>query len=75
MAVISVVILVGAGAAVSVAYVGSPEAVYGTTYGTMVACKAILLGVLLIAGGCNFFVVQRLPSSSQTYLKFSDQPA
>jgi putative copper resistance protein D len=69
MAVISVVILVGAGSAMSVAYIGSPEAVYGTTYGTMVACKAILLSVLLTAGGFNFFVVRRLPRSTALLLR------
>ena len=69
MAVISVVILAGAGSAMSMAYVGSLEAIYGTTYGTMVACKAILLSVLLIAGGFNFFVVRQFPVSIALLLR------
>jgi putative copper resistance protein D len=60
MSMASVALLVAGGAAMAVVYVGSPEALYGTAYGVMVTTKALLLGVLLLLGAMNFWLVRRL---------------
>src|SRR4029077_18983265 len=46
------------------AYVGSLKAVYGTSYGAMVATKAFLFSLLLFLGALNFQLVRPGPSSS-----------
>src|SRR6266851_112779 len=46
-----------------IAYVGSFQAVYGTSYSTMVATKALLFGLLLFLGALNFQLVRRGPAS------------
>src|SRR6266446_8104956 len=46
LALVSVAVLASAGFALGVAYVGSVKAVYGTSYGAMVATKALLFGFL-----------------------------
>jgi putative copper resistance protein D len=46
------------------AYVGSLKAVYGTSYGAMVATKALLFGLLLFLGALNFQLVRNGPASS-----------
>jgi copper resistance protein D len=56
----SVLSLVLAGLALSWVYIGSVPAIYGTTYGVMVTAKVILLGLLLLLGSTNFFVVREL---------------
>jgi len=48
----------------SFAYVGSFKAVYGTSYGAMVATKVLLFGLLLFLGALNFQLVRRGPASS-----------
>jgi putative copper resistance protein D len=48
----------------SFAYVGSIKAVYGTSYGAMVATKALLFGLLLFLGALNFQLVRSGPASS-----------
>ncbi|HEX4598699.1 MAG TPA: CopD family protein [Burkholderiaceae bacterium] len=58
MSMVSVSLLVGGGVAMAVAYIGSPEALYGTAYGTMVATKTVLLGGLLFLGAMNFRLVR-----------------
>jgi putative copper resistance protein D len=60
MSMVSVALLLGGGVAMTIAYVGSPEAMYGTAYGVMVATKALLLGGLLLLGAMNFRLVRRL---------------
>jgi copper resistance protein D len=54
LALVSVAILAAAGFVLSYAYVGSLRAVYGTSYGAMVATKVVLFGLLLLLGALNF---------------------
>ena len=63
LAALSVVVLAIAGWLLSWAYVGSREAVYGTSYGAMVVSKAILFAVLLLLGGLNFLIVRRIAAA------------
>lgn len=60
MAMASVAVLVPAGVGMAVAYTGSLEALYGTSYGIMVGGKVALLCSLLMLGGLNFLIVERL---------------
>jgi copper resistance protein D len=53
-AVISVGVLLASGLAMSVIYIGSLGAVFGTAYGVMVVAKVVMLGALLLLGGINF---------------------
>jgi putative copper resistance protein D len=64
LALISVAVLASAGFALSLAYVGSVKAVYGTSYGAMVATKAFLFGLLLFLGALNYQLVRQGPSST-----------
>ncbi|HUE55088.1 MAG TPA: CopD family protein [Candidatus Udaeobacter sp.] len=64
LALASVVVLGGAGMVLGYAYVGSIAAVYGTSYGAMVATKASLFGLLLFLGALNYQLVRRGPTSS-----------
>src|SRR6266851_3381869 len=61
LALVSVAVLASAGLLLSFAYVGSFQAVYGTSYGAMVATKALLFGLLLFLGALNFQLVRRVP--------------
>jgi copper resistance protein D len=61
LALISVSILAAAGFTLGYAYVGSLDAVYGTSYGIMVATKVVLFGTLLLLGALNFQIA-RSPS-------------
>jgi putative copper resistance protein D len=61
LAVISVAVLAAAGFTLGFAYVGSLDAIYGTSYGIMVATKAVLFGTLLLLGILNFQIA-RSPS-------------
>jgi copper resistance protein D len=61
LALISVAVLAAAGFTLSLAYVGSISAIYGTSYGIMVATKVILFGTLLLLGALNFQIA-RSPS-------------
>jgi len=40
------------------AYIGSGAAIYGTSYGAMVASKVVLLLLLLLLGGFNYLIVR-----------------
>jgi putative copper resistance protein D len=60
MALLGVMVLVATAFLMSLAYIDSRQAVYGTAYGVMVASKAILLAVLLVLGAANFFLVRRM---------------
>jgi copper resistance protein D len=64
MAFVSVVILVLAGVGLTFAYVDSPEALLGTSYGSMILTKVAILGGVLLLGAANFFAVRRLPDSA-----------
>ena len=64
LALVSVAVLASAGFVLSLAYVGSIKAVYGTSYGAMVATKVVLFGLLLFLGALNFQLVRRGPASS-----------
>jgi putative copper resistance protein D len=61
LALISVAVLATAGFLLSLAYVGSIPAVYGTSYGIMVATKVVLFATLLLLGALNFQIA-RSPS-------------
>jgi putative copper resistance protein D len=64
LAVISVAVLASAGLILGFAYVGSLSAIYGTSYGAMVATKAILFGLLLFLGALNFQLVRHGEAST-----------
>jgi copper resistance protein D len=64
LALVSVAVLASAGLLLSFAYVGSIKAIYGTSYGAMVATKALLFGLLLFLGALNFQLVRRGPASA-----------
>jgi putative copper resistance protein D len=61
LALINVAVLAAAGFTLGYAYVGSLDAVYGTSYGIMVATKVVLFGTLLLLGALNFQIA-RAPS-------------
>jgi copper resistance protein D len=60
MSMASVAVIVAAGTVMAVAYTGSLEALYGTSYGIMLGGKVALLCSLLLLGGMNYLVVERL---------------
>ena len=64
LALVSVAVLASAGFVLGLAYVGSLKAVYGTSYGAMVATKVVLFGLLFFLGALNFQLVRRGPASS-----------
>lgn len=64
LALISVCVLASAGFVLGVAYVGSSKAVYGTSYGAMVAAKVILFSLLLFLGALNYQLVRKGPANS-----------
>ena len=63
MALVSVATLVIAGFGLTYYYVDGFGAFTGTAYGMMVGTKMVVLGLLLILGALNFFVVRRLPDA------------
>jgi putative copper resistance protein D len=60
LAQISVALLFAAGLGLSIWYVGSWNAVYGTAYGLMVSTKLIFFGCLLLLGAANYFLVRAM---------------
>jgi len=44
----------------AVPYIGSIDAIYGTAYGVMVVTKVLLLLCLLLLGGMNYLLVDRM---------------
>jgi len=64
MAMVGVAIIFGAGLAMSVMYLDSPSAVYGTSYGAMVLSKVFLFFVLLMLGALNKKIVEAIRSDS-----------
>jgi putative copper resistance protein D len=63
LALVSVGILAAAGLLLSISYVGSIRALYGTSYGAMVATKAVLFGLLLFLGALNYQLIRGNSSS------------
>lgn len=63
MALVSVAVLIVAGFGLTYYYVDGFGAFTGTAYGMMVGTKMVVLGLLLILGALNFFVVRRLPDA------------
>ena len=66
LAQISVAVLVLAGLGMSLVYVGSWDALYGTAYGVMLSAKISLLFVLLLLGAANFFIVRSISTDPGT---------
>jgi putative copper resistance protein D len=60
LALTSVGVLVASAIGLSVGYIDGLHALLGTAYGAMVLTKGALLGLLLLLGAANFFVVRRL---------------
>jgi copper resistance protein D len=58
LAIVSVALLFSAGLALSKFYIGNAAALYGTTYGIMVAAKTLLFGMLLTLGALNFRLIR-----------------
>ncbi|HEY2118266.1 MAG TPA: CopD family protein [Candidatus Acidoferrum sp.] len=63
LAQVSVALLIGAGVAMSWAYLGSIAAIYGTAYGVMISAKVALLLCLLLLGAANYYIVKGLDTS------------
>ncbi|HEU5196056.1 MAG TPA: CopD family protein [Methylomirabilota bacterium] len=61
LALAAVGTLLLAGIGLTVGYVDSARGMVGTAYGLMVMTKIVMLGLLLLFGALNFFVVRRLP--------------
>jgi putative copper resistance protein D len=59
LALFSVAVLGLSGVGMSLYYIGSVHALYGTAYGVMVSAKAAMLGLLLLLGGINFFLLRK----------------
>jgi copper resistance protein D len=58
LAMASVALLIGAGVALAVAYVGSFAGMFGATYGVMLSSKIFLTAILLLLGALNFRIVR-----------------
>jgi len=60
LAQISVAFLFAAGFGLSIWYVGSWNAIYGTAYGLMLSTKLIFFGCLTLLGAANYFLVRAI---------------
>jgi copper resistance protein D len=69
MALFSVIMLVLAGVYLAWSYVGTWNGLYGTSYGVLLMAKIYLLLVMLLMGGGNWLLVQRLNTAPQPLLK------
>src|SRR5262249_26092370 len=72
LAVFGVAILGGAGTLLSICYIDTLNAVYGTAYGVMVISKVVLFAMLIALGALNFFIVRKAttdPSSLSSRLR------
>jgi putative copper resistance protein D len=69
MSMASVIVIFAAGMGMSLDFIGSIEAIYGTAYGIMVSTKVVLFGVLLLFGFANFRTVERLRSNPMTSIQ------
>ena len=68
LAMASVATLGAAGLGLGLAYVGSWQGLYGTSYGAMVGAKILLFACLLALGGLNFQIVRRLRNDDGSLL-------
>jgi copper resistance protein D len=66
LAQVSVAVLILAGLGMSLVYVGSWDALYGTSYGVMLDAKIAMLLVLLLLGAANYYIVGGLETDSGT---------
>ena len=66
LAVASVAVLAAGGLGLGVAYIGSWQGFYGTTYGTMAAAKIVLFVCLLALGALNFSMVRGMQREDAT---------
>ena len=64
LAQISVAVLFLAGLGMSLTFVGSWNALYGTAYGIMVGTKIVLFGCLLLLGAANYYIVKGAGAST-----------
>ncbi len=62
MSMAGVACILVSGVTMSLFYIGSWEAAYGTAYGVMVGAKVAMFGMLLLLGFGNFLVTERLRS-------------
>jgi putative copper resistance protein D len=60
MSMVGVLCILMSGVAMSLAYIGSWDAVYGTAFGVMVIAKIAMFGALLLLGLGNFLTTERL---------------
>jgi putative copper resistance protein D len=60
MSMAGVACILASGVTMSVFYIGSWQAFYGTAYGVMVGAKIAMFGMLLALGAGNFLVTERL---------------
>lgn len=58
-ALVSAVVLMGAGLAMATVYTESWSAVYGTAYGVVLIAKSIMLVGLLLLGASNFLLIRK----------------
>jgi copper resistance protein D len=65
LAQISVALLFAAGLGLSIWYVGSWDAIYGTAYGLMLSTKLIFFSCLLLLGAANYFLVRTIGERSK----------
>ena len=76
LAQVSVVVLFLAGLGMSLVFVGSWNALYGTAYGIMVGTKVVLFGCLLLLGAANYFIVRGIgaasPSGATSLIRFGE---
>jgi len=66
LAQISVAVLFLAGFGMSLVYVGSWNALWGTAYGVMLSAKIALFATLLLLGAANFYIVRGIGTDSGT---------
>jgi putative copper resistance protein D len=66
LAQVSVAILFLGGLGMSLVFVGSWNALYGTAYGIMVGTKVVLFCCLLLLGTANYFIVRGVGAASTT---------
>ncbi|MEJ1976437.1 MAG: CopD family protein [Acetobacteraceae bacterium] len=62
MSMVGVACILVSGVTMSLFYIGSWDAAYGTAYGVMVGAKVAMFGGLLLLGFGNFLVTERLRS-------------
>ncbi len=66
MAQVSVAVLFLAGFGMSLVYVGSWSALYGTSYGIMVGTKVVFFCCLVLVGAANYYIVKGAGTNSTT---------